>query len=240
MAAPIRVEYFTDPYCAWSWAFEPTWQALLHTEEDGIAVTYRSHALVPDLEKSGKRGSDIADAWERVARLTGSHVDASLWRSGALHSTIPGLHASKAAGSLGRGKEGKFLQALRPLVMRGGQSADNPDTLMQAARDAGLDERAFDEALHRDFGDQLAEDARRSVEVGVTSTPAVLMTNAAGDKVLITGLRDLELFKRAIESLRLEEDLEQMTPEAPSQPRVTTTPLMQEAPEAAEQKHNTW
>lgn len=242
MAAPIRVEYFTDPYCAWSWAFEPVFQELKATEEDGIAVIYRAKALIPDLQKSGKTALDIATVWEKIGRLTGAKIDASLWRKQAPMSTIPALHASKAAGSLGRGAEGRFIQALRPLLLRGGRSADDPDTLHEAAQEAGLDMRSFDEALHRDFGDQLADDARRAVEVGVETTPAVLMSNRRGDKVLIEGPRDLELFKRAIEILRVEEDLEENLEEAPTPPRVTTTPLMQEAPQPQEsgQQHNTW
>lgn len=233
MAAPIKVDYFTDPYCAWSWALQSSLEELLQKEEDGITVTYRGMALIPNLAKSGKTAEDIAKAWEKIGRLTGVPIDASLWRKHPPQSTIPGLHAAKAAGTLGRGMEGKFLQALRPLLMRKGRSADQMDTLHEAAKEAGLDLHRFDEALEQDHGQKLAEDARLAVEMGITSTPALVLRNRKGDKIVIQGPRDLELLKRAVETLRLEEDLEEA---AEGAPRVTSTPLMPETAKEAEQK----
>lgn len=224
MAMPILLTYFTDPYCAWSWAFQPVFDALIAAEEDGIAITIRYVPLVPDLTTAGKSGEAIALAWERVRRMTGVPIDATAWRANHIQSSLPAILAAKAAATFGREAELNFLRALRPLLMMDIRVADDQETLTIAAKAAQIGTRALFEAMEHDFSAALAEDAREAAKHGITSTPAVVLANRHGDRVVIEGLRDFDLYERAIEVLRHDEDLAEA-----EHVGIRSTPLIAEA-----------
>ena len=220
--AKIRMDYFTDPYCAWSWAFEPTLGAILASESDAVEVRYHYLPLIPHLAESGMTGPKVAAEWERIGKLTGMPIDARLWREHPPESTLAADRAVVAASSLGETAETRFLMAIRKLLMTEGRSADDADTLHEAARRAGIDPATFDQSLRSvDADERLRQDRFLADKYAITSTPAVILTNAVGDRIVIQGPRDEVLFKRAIEVLRVEAALESGS--------ITATPLMPEA-----------
>lgn len=223
MSTIIRMDYFTDPYCAWSWAFQPTLDALMALEGSALTVCYHQVPLLEDLKASGKSGEDVALAWEKIGRHTAMPIDASLWRHEPPKSTLPACRAAKAAAM--QGAEGRFVAALRPFLMTQGRQADQ-ETLLEAAREAQLDVLKF---LHDqeapEVEESLAADRALARSNAVGSTPSALLRNAQGDKVHIEGLRDLDLFKRSIQVLRVEEETSRLEESV----RLRSTPLIREA-----------
>lgn len=207
MTTIIRMDYFTDPYCAWSWAFQPTLEALLASESSAVEVHYHELPLVADLATSGKSALDIAAAWEKIGRVTGMPIDTGAWLEEPPDSTLPACRAAKAAARQGMGAEGRYLQALRPFLMTRQRQADQ-ETLLEAAREANLDVIAFLHELEvpRALDRALEADAELARQYAVQSTPCVVLQNEYGGKVVIEGSRDLELLKRAIKVLRVEEE----------------------------------
>lgn len=227
MAKPIEMDYFTDPYCAWSWAFEQTLQAILKVERGRVRVRFRALPLIRDLKAAGKTGDDIASAWERVSSLTGAPIDASLWRTRPPQSTLSAIRAQKAAETLGAGAEMRLLRALRPLLMTQARSAEDAGTLAEAAHAAGLDLAALEQAMRApDLDARIEEDEAMAQAHGIVATPGVLLRNAEGDRIMIQGPRDEVLFQRAIEVLRVEDDI------AAAALAVRATPLVAEPAEA--------
>ena len=206
MTMPIRVDYYTDPYCAWSWALEPALKDIEREEGAGVSWHVRQLPLIRDLAAAGKSGEDIAKAWENVANLTGVELDDTRWRTDPPKSTLPAGRASKVAGRFGPDAERKFIRALRPLLMQQGRSAEDEATLREAARIAEIPEEDFRRALDDSTTDAaIAEDEREGKAEGIKSTPALVIRNGEGDRVVIEGLRDEELIRRAIQVLRTDQ-----------------------------------
>lgn len=227
MAAPIRLDYFTDPYCAWSWALEPTLTRLIDQEGGSIQIFYRMLPLVTDLATSGKTGEDIAKAWEHVAAKTGARINAEAWITRPPTSTLPACRAVEAAKAQGIEAAGRFLRALRPMLLVQCRVADT-ETLLLAAEIAGLSlpdfKMALEDVVTQDEG--IENDRRMAKAFGVLDTPALVLQNGVRDKVVIEGPRDYALLERAVQVLRLDEEIE-----APP-PRTISTELIPE-PEAA-------
>lgn len=223
--AVIRAEYYTDPYCAWSWALEPTWQEITERFDEELDVQYFMLPLVEDVYAGSKGPEDIAKAWERIGRLTGVPIDASAWRRKTpVESTLPGCRAAVAAMKQGQEAAGRFIRALRPALMTRGKVADERDVLKAAAIEAELDLAEFERALDDPGLDaRIKHDQERAKRAGIGSTPAVILTNGCGDRVVIEGPRDRELFERAISVLKADSEAEEC-----GSP-VTVTPLMHEA-----------
>ena len=224
MTMPIRVEYYTDPYCAWSWALEPALREVERLEGSAISWQIRLLPLVHDLAAEGKAGEDIARAWEKIGGMTGTQLNPSLWRTSPPQSTLPADRAAKVAGRFGPEAERKFVHALRPLLMQMGRSADDEGTLLEAARQAEIPVEDFRRALGDATADAaIAEDERAATAEGIKSTPALVIRNGEGDRVVIEGVRDAELIRRAIQVLRTDQAVADAARE-----RVTSTPLMPE------------
>ncbi|HEY9722217.1 MAG TPA: DsbA family protein [Oscillatoriaceae cyanobacterium] len=231
MAAPIRIDYFTDPYCAWSWALEPTLTTLIDQEGGSIQIFYHMLPLVADLAASGKTGEDIARGWEHIAAKTGMTINSEAWLENPPASTLPACRAVKAAEAEGIEAAGRYLRALRPLLMMRCRVADT-ETLLMAAEAAQISLPDFKIALEdtATLDGELETDRQLAKAFGVLDTPALVMQNAVRDKILIEGPRDLELIERAVEVLRTDEDVE-----LPPAPRTLSTELIPEPEEA--QRH---
>ena len=63
--AEISISYFTDPLCAWSWAFEREWQLLKEHLGNQLQITYHMGGLIPDW----KTFNDTVNAVTRPAQL---------------------------------------------------------------------------------------------------------------------------------------------------------------------------
>lgn len=206
MSEPITVEYYTDAYCAWCWALEDALKAVERTEADGVRWTVRQKPLLRDLEAAGVSGEDVASAWEHIGRLTGSDLDATRWRTDPPKSTLPASRASKVAARFGPEAERKFLRALRPMLFLQGRSAEEEDTLVAAAREAGIPEDDFRRALGDTTTDAaIAEDEKAAAAEGVKNTPALIVRNQVGDRIVLEGVRDVELIRRAIQVARTDQ-----------------------------------
>ena len=73
----------------------------------------------------------------------------------------------------------------------------------------------------------IAEDEKEAAAQGVKMTPALVMVNNEGDRIVIEGLRDTELIRRAIQVLRTDQAVADAARE-----RVTATTFIPEGPVA--------
>lgn len=210
MTMPIRIDFYTDPYCAWSWALEPEVREIERLEGAGVTWHLRMKPLIRDLAAIGATGEDIAHKWDHIAAITGADIDASLWGTRPPNSTLPADRATKIAARFGPDRERAFVHELRPMLMLQGLSADDEATLLEAARRAGIDVEAFraalgDPAAGKAADEAIAEDERAAEAEGIKATPALVLRNGEGDRVVIEGLRDAELIRRAIQVLRTDQ-----------------------------------
>jgi predicted DsbA family dithiol-disulfide isomerase len=143
VAVAVRVSYFTDPYCPWSWAAEPALRRLQSAFE--IEVRYVMVGLARDIEPP--RARELALATLDAAADAGVPADARVWLRDPPVSTYPASIAVHAVAE--QGDPGPYLRRLREAILVEGRRMAGPEALLEAAREAGV---ADLERLRIDFG----------------------------------------------------------------------------------------
>ncbi|MDO8586038.1 MAG: DsbA family protein [Armatimonadota bacterium] len=210
MAEKIAIEYFTDPFCAWSFAaegamerFRDEWMGRSTMICRMLPILDRVTGL-PGREARVRTADEMAEKWHEIGAVTGVSIDPGVWSEDPPQSTWPACIAVKAAERQGMSACAQFLKALRVNVMQRKRNGSKRNVLADVAGEAGLDTSRFlsDLASQRDqLEREVIEDKHAAEANCITSTPALLMTNAVGDKVLIVGVRDYLLYHQAAEAL---------------------------------------
>jgi putative protein-disulfide isomerase len=136
---PLRVAYFTDPASPACWGIEPS---ILRLEvEFGVELswTFVMAGLHRDITPA-MHGSLALD-WLEAAQSSRMPFDPLIWRVAPLKSTYPAAMAMKAAGD--QGGEARYLRLLREGILCFRRKLDTVDSLVEVARDAGLDADRF-------------------------------------------------------------------------------------------------
>ncbi len=126
--AVVRVSYFTDPACPWSWAVEPGLRKLVCELGDELEIEYVMAGMAREF---GDPVSLVRESLEASA-ASGMPVDARLWLDGAPRSSHPACIAVKAAAE--QGDPGPYLRRLREGFMCRQRKLDTTDALVEAAR----------------------------------------------------------------------------------------------------------
>ena len=175
----IRVRYYTDPACPWSWSAEPSVRRLTVEFGDDLEWSYVMGGLARDYA-GGQDNSDLRwDAvdmyprlmahWLDVAEHGRMPIDPRLWSEAPISSTYPACIAVKAAAEQCDDGGGAYLRAVREGLMCFRRKLDTPQMLTEEARALGLDVARFRSSLDSSatieaFGADL--DATRAVPEG--------------------------------------------------------------------------
>jgi predicted DsbA family dithiol-disulfide isomerase len=172
----VRVRYYTDPACPWSWSAEPAVRRLAVEFGDSLSWTYVMGGIARDFTKGhedpgeGVGGSEpvypaLVRNWLAVADEGGMPIDPRLWTEGPIRSTYPACMAVKAAADQGADAATRYLRVLREGLMCFRRKLDTTEALVEEARRARLDVERFridlaSNATVEAFGNDLEE--RRS------------------------------------------------------------------------------
>jgi len=143
----VRVQYFTDPSCAWSWNTEPKLRRLMVEFGDSLSWTYvmgglsRDFTALPD--KGKKAYTWLLKHWLDVSDQGGMPVDPRMWSEGPIASSYPACMAVKAAGMQAFDGGYAYLRAVREGLMCFRRKLDTTEALVEEARGAGLDVERF-------------------------------------------------------------------------------------------------
>ena len=202
---PIAVEYFTDPYCPWSWAAEPHLRRL-QVEFDGqLELTFVIVGLAPRFGDT--RGRAIGAVAASAA--SGMPVDPRIYLEDAPSSSHPAGLALAAVSE--QGDPGTYLRRLREAILLERRRMDTGPALLDLAREVGgldLERLRIDfgsNAIMERFGGQL--DAARRVDArhhepgtGRVRTPALELRAPGGEIHGVYGYQDYETWRAAAQA----------------------------------------
>ena len=178
----VKATYFTDPFCPWCWATEPALRRL--QSEFDVEVTFVIAGLVREVDEAFA-AHEVQETLDAAAD-SGQPADARVWLHDPPRSSYPAGIAFHAVAE--QADPGPFLRRVREAVYTQRRAMDAPDTLLEAAREAGdvdLDGLRIDlasDAMLERFGADL-ERARSVPEEhrgpkGRTALPTVHFVNA--------------------------------------------------------------
>jgi putative protein-disulfide isomerase len=161
----VRVQYFTDPACSWSWSTEPKLRKLMVEFADSLSWTYVMGGLAREYDPQGVREEQVTE-WLDAADEGGMPLDPRLWTEGPISSTYPACMAVKAAAEQAADGGYAYLRALREGIMCFRRKLDTTEALVEEARRAKLNVERFridlgSHAIVEAFGADL--DATRTV-----------------------------------------------------------------------------
>ena len=113
----IRIVFYTDPICIWSWAFEPHWMRLVESIGGQVQFNIKMGGLVypeAQLVHSPFRSSKEAIIFcEQVVHQTGVEYAPTLWLTNDVQSSYPSCIAFNSVVEEGFESQIRFLRRLR-------------------------------------------------------------------------------------------------------------------------------
>jgi predicted DsbA family dithiol-disulfide isomerase len=159
----VHIAEFTDPGCPWAFSAEPHRRRLDWLFGDQLAWTPVMVGLAEtgdDYEAKGFTTEKLSDSLKQIGAAHGMPIDSSL--RPRMSGTLPACRAVVAARLHAPQATRALLRALRVHSFAGGL-LDDPETLAEAAVDAGLDPEALASWMDGDdVREALAQDMHRA------------------------------------------------------------------------------
>ena len=214
MSAPLRIVAFTDPYCSWCWATEPSLIALRERYRDQLDVTFVMGGLIEDFAEFYDATNDIGTPaetlphWRMVSERSGQPIDENFWAeiTDPHFSTWPANIAVKAAEFQSPELAEKYLRRLRIGVETAREHISDRDVQLRLAGDVeGLDVAALEAELDGERATKAFKaDRALSAAYGVQGFPAMLIVGGPTDEdeqqkgYLVPGHRSTETYESII------------------------------------------
>jgi putative protein-disulfide isomerase len=210
----VTLEYFTDPLCAWSWAFEGPWRRLRVALGDRLAWRYRMGGLLAAWDRYEdpvhcvSRPAQMAPHWFEVRQVCGVSLDERLWLEDPPASSYPACLAVKAAELQAARAGEQLLGRLREAAMLQRRNIARWDVIQAVAEELAAQEpEAFDASrfaadLDRgEVAEAFREDLRRAQQYGIGRFPALVVSGAGGPPALLIGYRPYEVLRETLEQV---------------------------------------
>lgn len=212
----VRIVYYTDPLCCWSWALEPHWQRLRYEFGDHLQYCYRMGGLIPDWDKfrdplnSIHRPGQMGPYWMYVRSVSGVPIDEGIWHEDPPASSYPACIAVKAAERQGPEQAERYLRRLRQAVMTERRNVAHRDVLLDLAGELAAEVRegaSFDLprfADDLDAADTLAafrDDLKEARYQGIGRFPTLALLRPDGTGLLLVGYRPYSVLRDALQHL---------------------------------------
>lgn len=213
--AVIVIEYYTDPLCSWSWAFEAQWRRLRYEYAGQLAWHYRMGGLLPDWESYADPLNEIhspaqmGPQWFQVGELSGMPLDPRLWQVDPPDSSYPACLAVKAAEVQGQQCAENYLRRLRAAALLEGRNIARQEELFALADEVAASPgvQVFDSARFRaDYAapacmEALRQDLREAAYVDIGRFPTLLLHHGGGRSLILVGYRPYSALQAALAHL---------------------------------------
>ena len=208
----IFVSCFTDPLCAWSWAFDVEWKKLKQMLGDRLHITYHMGGLIPDWKtfndsvNAVTRPLQMGPVWMHIAELTNVKLNHIIWMKDPPSSSYPSCIAFKCAEHQSRQAAEIYLGLLREAAMVFGQNISKTDILLRLASDPLLEQVGFNKAKFKKdlLNGTGLESFRRDLTLAqtnhITRFPSLIIRRKNKSSLLVSGYKKADELMDIIQS----------------------------------------
>jgi len=143
--------YIHDPMCSWCWAFRPMWHKILKILPNHINVSYLLGGLAPDsdIPMPLETQKHVQDNWIRIQKtVPGTEFNYDFWTlNEPRRSTYLSCRAVIAAKKQHSDFEVLMTEGIQKAYYLNALNPSNEDTLINIARDIGINEESFRQDL---------------------------------------------------------------------------------------------
>ncbi|MCF2446681.1 DsbA family protein [Dyadobacter sp. CY345] len=209
----VKIVFYTDPLCCWSWALQPHWQRFLENYKDRITYSYCMGGMIPDWTKyndpfnSVSRPAQMGPIWMEAQYKTGAVINDTIWMNEPPASSYPACIAVKTAAMQNFEASENYLKAVWKAVMVDSLDISKKEVLLDIARTLGtqpLNNFNF-ERFKADYNgdesrDAFRNDLRQVAYSRIGRFPTMTFTKA-GKGIIFTGFRPYEALVEAFDQI---------------------------------------
>lgn len=203
----IKIAFYTDPLCCWSWAFDQHWRKLLENYGRLITYDYIMGGLVPrwdnyhDPLNSVTKPIQMGPVWMHASEVTHVKMKHSIWATDPPHSSYPPSIAFKTVELQSKEAANEYLYIIRKALMEDGMNISKAENLLMLAgqiQNPGFDLTTFESDWKAEKGHQpFLFDLQKTKFHSIGRFPTLTFQNTAGDGIMITGYRPYEALNEA-------------------------------------------
>lgn len=212
-AGSVEIQFYTDPLCCWSWAFEPQWRRLRYEFSGKIRWRYRMAGLIPNWNTYNDPMNNVikplqmGPVWLEAKHLSGMPIDDKVWYNDPPSSSYPACIAVKAAGIQSPAAAENYLRRVREAVMLNGRNIAKHEVLLDVARKLSeenpklLDYAQFEHNLNSEAARKAFEEDLHKVNLHkISRYPTLTITKPNHPTgIMIVGYRPYEALVKAIQ-----------------------------------------
>ncbi|GAA0893662.1 hypothetical protein GCM10009122_33410 [Fulvivirga kasyanovii] len=214
-AKKIRIEYYTDPLCCWSWSFEPQWRKLRYEYSDSISWRYVMGGMLTDWNTYNdtvntiNKPAQMGPLWKEARHVSGMPINDRIWVEHPPRSSYPACLAVKAAELQGITAGDRLLRKIREAVMLRMMDVSDKQVLLQVAHE--LTEECPDVLNYAQFERDLSSkrsinllkaDLRKVRARGISRYPSLVFRKKGKRGIIITGYRPYHVLVEAIRKIQ--------------------------------------
>lgn len=197
----MEITLLEDPGCGWCWAFEPVITALQFEVLGGLhRRPIRMRRLMGGLrDRPVVEASFFTRHWQRAAQLHGMPFNPDIGERQLLRTTYEACRAVKAALAQGERAADRLLRRIREAFHVESLPIDDPGTILDLSREAGLDAEALRENLASGRAEALFERDRREAAEYRFGFPTLLIRKHPNDTPVV--LNGMVTYSEVLETL---------------------------------------
>lgn len=205
----IKVDFYTDPLCCWSWAFEKPWRQLLANYGDRISYRYVMGGMIRDWDSyndamnSVTRPLQMGPVWMHASEVTQVKMRYDIWHLDPPSSSYPACIAVKTAGLQSDEAGDTYLFEIRRSLMEEAANISKPDVLLSIAEKTEcIDTERFRQDWKEGKGrNALREDLKKVKFHEISRFPSLTFTGPSGKGIMIVGYRPFDILEQAFKQV---------------------------------------
>jgi putative protein-disulfide isomerase len=211
-AGQVRVTFYTDPLCCWSWAFEKPWREFVNNYGNEIRYGYVLCGMIPDWNtykddmNSISKPLQMGPMWMHASEVTHVPMKYSIWHEDPPGSSYPSCIAVKTAGLQSSVAEELYLLSVRKALMMDGKNIAKVSVLMDVAKNLDGTDFGF-EQFKKDWDAERGKepfklDLQKAKLNNIGRYPTLTFQDTTGNGVMMVGFRPYEVLLQAFENFR--------------------------------------